>query len=84
MYAKEMKLYLMFIFIQIPLLLTRMLGTGGVVPTHICLWSPYLVQFHYNKDPLEFAIRTFYFMRVVVYLATLGGGGCNIYDETDY
>ncbi|KAG1511859.1 hypothetical protein G6F46_008842 [Rhizopus delemar] len=59
----------------IPLLLTRMLGTGGVVPTHICLWSPYLVQFHYNKDPLEFAIRTFYFMRIVVYLATLGGGG---------
>ncbi|KAG0762358.1 hypothetical protein G6F29_000647 [Rhizopus arrhizus] len=64
----------------IPLLLTRMLGTGGVVPTHICLWSPYLVQFHYNKDPLEFAIRTFYFMRIVVYLATLGGGGfCMIF-----
>ncbi|KAG1474399.1 hypothetical protein G6F56_000381 [Rhizopus delemar] len=67
---------LLYCLVQlIPLLLLRMIGTGGVVPTHICLWSPYLVQLHYNKDPLDFAVRTFYFMQIVVYLATLGGGG---------
>ncbi|KAI9272432.1 hypothetical protein BY458DRAFT_533343 [Sporodiniella umbellata] len=58
----------------IPLLLLRMIGTGGVVPTHICLWSPYLVQLHYEKDALKFATKTFYLMRIVVYFATLGGG----------
>ncbi|CAO3682963.1 unnamed protein product [Rhizopus stolonifer] len=67
---------LLYCLVQlIPLLLLRMIGTGGVVPTHICLWSPYLVQLHYNKDPLDFAMRTFYFMQIVVYFATLGGGG---------
>ncbi|KAG1174293.1 hypothetical protein G6F71_005001 [Rhizopus microsporus] len=58
----------------IPLLLNEMIGTGAVVSRHICQWSPYLVQLHYDKDPLSFAIKTYYFMRIVTYIAAFGGG----------
>ncbi|KAI9482757.1 MAG: hypothetical protein EXX96DRAFT_593861 [Benjaminiella poitrasii] len=48
----------------IPLLLTQMIGVGGVVPIHICSWSPYLSQFQYHPDPMQFAIKTFMLMQI--------------------
>ncbi|RCH85469.1 hypothetical protein CU097_004546 [Rhizopus azygosporus] len=58
----------------IPLLLNKMIGTGAVVSRHICQWSSYLVQLHNDKDPLSFAVKTYYFMRIVTYIAAFGGG----------
>lgn len=52
-----------------------MIGVGGVVPVHICSWSPYLAQFQYQPDPMAFAIKTFFLMQIAVYVATLGAGG---------
>ncbi|KAL7328414.1 hypothetical protein PS15p_206690 [Mucor circinelloides] len=64
----------------IPLLITQMIGVGGVVPVHICSWTPYLSQFQYHPDPMSFAIKTFMLMQIAVYIATLGAGGvCMIY-----
>ncbi|KAI7898275.1 retinol binding protein receptor-domain-containing protein [Cokeromyces recurvatus] len=64
----------------IPLLLTQLIGVGGIVPIHICSWSPYLSQFQYHPDPMQFAIKTFMLMQIAVYIATLGAGGfCMIY-----
>ncbi|KAI8379961.1 retinol binding protein receptor-domain-containing protein [Choanephora cucurbitarum] len=60
----------------IPLLLTQMIGVGGVVPRHICNWSPYLTQLQRHPDPMQFAITTFYLLQIAVYVATLGAGGC--------
>ncbi|KAI7889903.1 uncharacterized protein EV154DRAFT_538691 [Mucor mucedo] len=54
----------------IPLLLTQMIGVGGVVPRHICSWSPYLSQFQYHPQPMEFAISAFFYMQVSVFVAT--------------
>ncbi|KAF1805452.1 retinol binding protein receptor-domain-containing protein [Mucor lusitanicus] len=59
----------------IPLLITQMIGVGGVVPVHICSWTPYLSQFQYHPDPMSFAIKTFMLMQIAVYIATLGAGG---------
>jgi hypothetical protein len=53
-----------------------MIGVGGVVPVHICSWSPYLAQFQYHPNPMEFAVKTFFYMEVAVFVATIGGGGC--------
>ncbi|KAL0141694.1 retinol binding protein receptor-domain-containing protein [Mucor lusitanicus] len=64
----------------IPLLITQMIGVGGVVPVHICSWTPYLSQFQYHPDPMSFAIKTFMLMQIAVYIATLGAGGvCMVY-----
>ncbi|GAA5806244.1 hypothetical protein HPULCUR_011775 [Helicostylum pulchrum] len=64
----------------IPLLLTQLIGVGGVIPRHICSWSPYLSQFQFHPEPMGFAIDTFFLMQVAVYIATLGAGGlCMIY-----
>ena len=52
-----------------------MIGVGGVVPVHICSWTPYLSQFQYHPDPMSFAIKTFMLMQIAVYIATLGAGG---------
>jgi hypothetical protein len=57
-------------------LLIQLVGVGGVVPTHICLWSPYLSQLQYNTTPMAFAERTFMLMKIAVYLTVLGAGGC--------
>ncbi|KAI8374147.1 retinol binding protein receptor-domain-containing protein [Radiomyces spectabilis] len=62
----------------IPILLTQMVGVGGVVPTHICAWSPYLTQLQYHQDPMAFAIKSFMLMQIAVYIATLGAGGCKV------
>lgn len=53
-----------------------MIGIGGVVPVHICSWAPYLSQFQYHPNPMDFAIKTFFLMQIAVYIATLGAGGC--------
>lgn len=53
-----------------------MIGVGGVVPVHICSWAPYLSQFQYHPNSMDFAIKTFFLMRIAVYIATLGAGGC--------
>ncbi|CEP15293.1 hypothetical protein [Parasitella parasitica] len=64
----------------IPLLITQMIGVGGVVPVHVCSWTPYLSQFQYHPDPMSFAIKTFMLMQIAVYVATLGAGGlCMVY-----
>ncbi|KAG2230095.1 hypothetical protein INT48_004357 [Thamnidium elegans] len=64
----------------IPLLLTQLIGVGGVIPVHICSWSPYLSQFQFHPEPMGFAIKTFFLMQIAVYIATLGAGGlCMIY-----
>ncbi|KAI8991022.1 hypothetical protein BDF20DRAFT_949616 [Mycotypha africana] len=60
----------------IPLLLTQMIGVGGIVPVYICSWSPYLSQFQYHPQPMEFAIKTFLLMQIAVYISALGAGGC--------
>ncbi|KAI8095924.1 hypothetical protein BDF21DRAFT_435939 [Thamnidium elegans] len=59
----------------IPLLLTQLIGVGGVIPVHICSWSPYLSQFQSHPEPMGFAIKTFFLMQIAVYIATLGAGG---------
>ncbi|KAG0183379.1 hypothetical protein DFQ29_005755 [Apophysomyces sp. BC1021] len=57
-----------------------MVGVGGIVPTHICAWAPYLSLLQYNSDPILFAKKTFMLMQIAVYVATLGAGGfCMIY-----
>lgn len=61
---------------QIPLLLTQMVGVGGVVPVRLCSWSPYLAQFQYHPNPMEFAVKTFYLLEIATFVATIGGGGC--------
>lgn len=53
-----------------------MIGVGGVVPRHICSWSPYLAQFQYHPEPMGFAISAFFFMQIAVFVATIGAGGC--------
>ncbi|CAO3631352.1 unnamed protein product [Cunninghamella echinulata] len=58
----------------IPVLLTQLIGVGGTVPTHICLWTPYLSQLQYKPNPMDFAERTFYLMKIAVYLTVLGAG----------
>ncbi|CAO3657437.1 unnamed protein product [Mucor hiemalis] len=64
----------------IPLLLTQMVGVGGVVPVRLCSWSPYLAQFQYHPNPMEFAVKTFYLLEIATFVATIGGGGlCMIY-----
>ncbi|KAI8364591.1 retinol binding protein receptor-domain-containing protein [Blakeslea trispora] len=60
----------------IPLLLTQMIGVGGVVPQHVCNWAPYLTQFQHYPDPMKFAITTFFLLQIAVYVATLGAGAC--------
>lgn len=55
-----------------------MIGVGGVVPRHICSWSPYLSQFQYHPQPMEFAILAFFYMQIAVFVATVGAGGCNV------
>ncbi|KAI9308964.1 retinol binding protein receptor-domain-containing protein, partial [Cunninghamella echinulata] len=60
----------------IPVLLTQLIGVGGTVPTHICLWTPYLSQLQYKPNPMAFAERTFYLMKIAVYLTVLGAGFC--------
>ncbi|KAG2219996.1 hypothetical protein INT45_001895, partial [Circinella minor] len=60
----------------IPILLIQMLGVGGVVPLHICAWSPYLAQFQYHPDPMAFAIKSYMLMQIAVFVATIGAGGC--------
>ncbi|CDS04609.1 hypothetical protein LRAMOSA07213 [Lichtheimia ramosa] len=62
----------------IPILLTQMIGVGGVVPTHICAWSPYLAQFQYHPDPMHFAVKSFMLMQIAAYFATVGAV-CMIY-----
>ncbi|KAI8331517.1 retinol binding protein receptor-domain-containing protein [Chlamydoabsidia padenii] len=63
-----------------PVLLIQLVGVGGIVPTHICLWSPYLAQLQYNTNPMAFAEKTFMLMKIAVYLTVLGAGGfCMIY-----
>jgi hypothetical protein len=57
-------------------LLTELIGVGGIVPVHICSWSPYLAQLQYHPDPMSFAQKTFMLSQIAVYVATLGGGGC--------
>ncbi|KAI8079105.1 uncharacterized protein B0P05DRAFT_579420 [Gilbertella persicaria] len=67
---------LLYCLVQlIPLLLTQMIGVGGIVPLHICSWTPYLAQFQYHPNPMEFAIKTFLLIQIAVYFATLGAGG---------
>ncbi|KAI7853942.1 retinol binding protein receptor-domain-containing protein [Circinella umbellata] len=56
----------------IPILLIQMLGVGGVVPLHICAWSPYLAQFQYQPDPMAFAIKSYMLMQIAVFVATIG------------
>ncbi|KAI9316510.1 hypothetical protein BX666DRAFT_2028039 [Dichotomocladium elegans] len=64
----------------IPVLLTQMIGVGGVVPTHICAWSPYLTQFQFHPDPMAFARKSFLLMQIAIYIATAGAGGfCILY-----
>lgn len=75
MYITSTELNVNLTFFQIPLLLTQLVGVGGVIPVHICSWSPYLSQFQFHPEPMGFAIRTFFLMQVVVYIATLGAGG---------
>jgi hypothetical protein len=53
-----------------------MIGVGGIVPVHICSWAPYLSQFQYHPDPMNFAMKTFLLMQIAVYIATLGAGSC--------
>ncbi|KAI9030733.1 hypothetical protein CLU79DRAFT_802363 [Phycomyces nitens] len=60
----------------IPVLTTEMLGVGGVVPTFICQWTPYLVQFQYTPDPSRFAAKTWRLMQVAAYFSTFGAGIC--------
>ncbi|SAL97621.1 hypothetical protein [Absidia glauca] len=59
----------------IPVMLIQLVGVGGVIPTHICLWSPYLSQMKYSTTPMAFAERTFMLMKIAVYLTVLGAGG---------
>ncbi|KAI8100083.1 retinol binding protein receptor-domain-containing protein [Halteromyces radiatus] len=64
----------------VPVVLIQLLGVGGTVPTHICLWSPYLAQLQYQPNPMKFAEKTFLLMKIAVYLTVLGAGGyCMIY-----
>ncbi|KAI8983122.1 retinol binding protein receptor-domain-containing protein [Pilobolus umbonatus] len=51
----------------VPLLMTDLVGVGGIVPTAICNWSPYLSQFKYHSDPMGFATKTFWSMKVAIY-----------------
>ncbi|KAI8074499.1 hypothetical protein BC940DRAFT_230886 [Gongronella butleri] len=60
----------------IPVLLTHLVGVGGRVPTYICLWAPYLTQLQYHPNPMSWATRTFFLMKVNVYLTVLVAGGC--------
>ncbi|KAI8143215.1 retinol binding protein receptor-domain-containing protein, partial [Fennellomyces sp. T-0311] len=60
----------------IPVLLIQMIGVGGVVPVHLCAWSPYLTQLQHHPDPMGFAVKSFMLMQIAVYIATLGAGGC--------
>ncbi|KAI9484393.1 retinol binding protein receptor-domain-containing protein [Zychaea mexicana] len=59
----------------IPVLLVQMVGVGGVVPVHLCAWSPYLTQLQYHPDPMTFAVKSFMLMQIAVFVATLGAGG---------
>ncbi|KAL1935624.1 hypothetical protein VTP01DRAFT_4764 [Rhizomucor pusillus] len=56
-----------------------LIGVGGVIPTKICEWSPFLAQLQSKPDPMGFAQKSFIAMQVVVYIATVGAGGRNIY-----
>lgn len=55
--------------------MTQLIGVGGVIPTKICEWSPFLAQLQSKPDPMGFAQKSFIAMQVVVYIATVGAGG---------
>ncbi|ORX48209.1 hypothetical protein DM01DRAFT_1292200 [Hesseltinella vesiculosa] len=59
----------------IPVLLTHLVGVGGRIPTHICIWAPYLSQLQYHPNPMAFALRTYFLMKVNIYLTIVGAGG---------
>ncbi|KAI8887938.1 hypothetical protein K501DRAFT_291915 [Backusella circina FSU 941] len=72
----SLTLLLYCLFQLIPLLLTELIGVGGIVPVYVCSWTPYLAQLQYHPDPMYFAQKTFMLSQIAVYVATLGGGGC--------
>ncbi|ORY95498.1 retinol binding protein receptor-domain-containing protein [Syncephalastrum racemosum] len=56
------------------------IGVGGIVPTHICAWSPYLSLLQYTPDKMAFAKKSMMLMQIATCFATVGGGiFCLIY-----